>query len=286
MALVEDPEVDPAMSLRPAALLVVLLLLAGSGTGLVLTAPMAHAAQPATATTLHGNITGPSVLATGVNQRYLIQATGGPAVAPNGTIIGNLTYYASVSSASPTGVQITPESAAMLAGTPGRPLLTAGPTPQTLTITVELVSVLAKANATLNLTYVVQVVQPYVLTTEIVNPTSVTAAPFPVLIDLDGTRVGNVSVPSIIGHEAYNLSFSYATVGLSSGWHTFSISLSQTHGLLRFENGSGTYTQSFYVPGAPTSYTLWYVTGAVAFVGVLFIFGARVSARRRGPSKK
>lgn len=274
------------MTARVLPLLLVLTLVAASAVGLASSTPIVHATSPAASGPLKGNITGPAVLATGSNQRYVIQATGGPAVAPNGTIVGNLTYYASVTAPNPAGVQITPQSAALLAGVPGQPLLEAGTIPQTLTISVELVSVLNQTNATLNFTYVVQVVQPYVVAADIVNPTNVSAEPFPVVIELDGTRVGNVTVPSLLAHAAYNLSFSYATVGLSSGWHTFSISLTQAHGLLRFANGSTFYQESFYIPGPAPSYTLWYVTGAVAFIGVLFIFGARVGARRRGAPKK
>ncbi|HTS32844.1 MAG TPA: hypothetical protein VMI55_02760 [Thermoplasmata archaeon] len=268
-----------------APLLVLALLTAG---GLTLLAPAAASsgATPSQSSPLKGNITGPTVLATGANQRYLIQATGGPAVAPNGTIVGNLTYYASVTGPNPTGVMITPTSAALLAGTPGQPLLTPGSVPQTLTISVELVSVLNASNETLNLTYVVQVVQPYVVAAEIFNPSNLTASSFPVAIDLDGTQVGNVTIPSLLAHTGFNLSFSYATLSLSTGWHSFSISLYQAHGLLKFANGSTEYDQSFYIPGPAPDYTIWYITGVVAFLGVLFIFGARVGARRRGATKK
>ncbi len=274
------------MTPRPVVWLLVLALLVGTGVGAASAAPASHGVTPDQTTPLKGNITGPSVLSTGSNQRYLIQATGGPAVAPNGTIVGNLTYYASVTGPSPTGVQITPQSAAIVAGAPGRPLLEAGTVPQALTISVELVSVLAKANSTLNFTYTVQVVQPYVVAAVIVNPTNVSAQPFPLIIDLDGTQVGNVTVPIILAHATYNLSFQYPTIGLASGWHTFSISLVQAHGLLEFANGSTTYSQSFYIPGPAPSYTVWYVLGIVTFIGVLFIFGARVGARRRGATKK
>ncbi len=266
--------------------LLALLMIVGTGVGLASATASDHGLAPASSSPVQGNITGPTVLATGATSRYLIEATGGPAVAPNGTIIGNLTYDASVTGPNPTGVSITPTSAALLAGVPGRPLLTVGSIAQTLTISVELISVLGTSNETLNLTYTVQVVQPYVVAAIIVNPTNVTVESFVVLVDLDGSQVGNVSVPSLLAHRSYNLSFSYATTGLSTGWHTFTISLLQTHGLLRFANGSTTYEQSFYIPGPAPDYTIWYVTGAVVFIGVLFIFAARVGARRRGATKK
>jgi hypothetical protein len=292
--VVEDSEVDPTVRRAAFALVVVGLLLGASLAGVALLSPAAVGAGPAVSSGVHpdaasplrGNITGPTVVALNSNERYLIQATGGPAVAANGSIIGNLTYYASVTGPNPTGVMITPQSAAILAGTPGRPLLEAGSIPQTLTITVELASVLNASNETLNLTYTVTVVQPYVVAAELVNPNNATVESFPVIIDLDGAKVGNVSVPDIQAHSTYNLTFDYAADNLSSGWHTFTIYLTEGHGLVRFANGSTSYSESFYLPGPQPDYTIWYVLGVVAFLGVLFIFGARVGARRRGPSRK
>ncbi len=282
------------MSTRLWTLLLGLLLLVAALPSLAMAGPSAagapdHSSGLSAASaypTLKGNITGPGVVGTGANQRYLIQASGGPATAPNGTIVGNLTYYASVNGANLTGVQITPTSAAIVAGAPGRPLLEAGTVPQTLTIAVELVSVLNTTNVTLNLTLTVQVVQPYTLSAVILNPNNATVAAFPIIVDLDGAKVGNVSAPNILPFSEYNFSFEYASINLSTGWHTFSISLTQEHGLVRFANGSTVYTASFYVPGPAPDYTIWYVTGVVAFVGVLFILAARLGARRRNPTKK
>ncbi len=287
MAVVAYPEVDPAVT-RSAWVVAVALVLLASALG---TIPAGARATPsasfaADVGTVRGNITGPSVLGINANQRYLIQATGGPAVAANGTMVGNITYDASVSGADLTGVQITPTSSAILVGTPGRPLLQAGAVPQVLTISVEIMSVYRTQNASINFTYTVDVVQPYSVAATIVNPDNTSVASFRVLVSLDGTPVGNVSVPTMLPHSDYNLSFQYATVGLASGWHTFTLSLGSSHGLLRFANGATEYSAQFYVPGPAPSYTLWYVIGVLAFVGVLFIFGARLGARRRSPTRK
>jgi hypothetical protein len=283
---VEDAEVDASMIARAVAVALAVLVTAGALAGIASAGPAGPSVVPAAAHPVTGNITGPSLLAVGTNHRYLIQATGGPAVEANGTITGNLTYYASVTGGNLTGVQITPASAAIVKGAPGNPLLTVGLVPETLTIHVEIDSVLGKANESINMTYTVQVVQPYVVTAVILNPSNATTEPFSVLVYLDGVQVGNVTVPALLSHDSYNLSFSYPSAGLSSGWHTFSISLASTHGLLRFASGATTYDESFYIPGPSPDYTLWYLVGAVAFIGVLFIFGARVGARRRGTSKK
>ncbi|MGP8071806.1 MAG: hypothetical protein ACLPZM_01575 [Thermoplasmata archaeon] len=274
------------MSRALLALLMVLVLLPSAIVGVSLVAPAVRAAPVPAGKGVTANITGPSVLATGSNHRYLIQATGGPAVLPNGTIVGNLTYYAAVSANDLTGVTITPTSAALLNNTPGQPLLEVGSVAQTITISVMVSSVLNQSNSSVNLTYTVQAVQPYVVAAEIVNAANVTVGGFPVLVDLDGTQIGNVSVPSIQPHAAYNLSYDYATLGLSVGYHTFTLSLVLAHGLLRFENGSSSYSETIYIPGPAPDYTLWYATGAVAFIGVLFIFGARLGARRRSAPKK
>lgn len=267
-------------------LLLVLALLGASTVALSLTAAPARAASPDASSRVTANITGPTVLAVSSNQRYLILAGGGPAIAPNGTEVGNLTYYAGVSAANLTGVTITPASAAILNGTPGNPLLEAGPNAQTVTINVEISSVYNTTNVSVNLTYTVQVVQPYIVSAVLVNDNSAIVESLPVLITLDGTQIGNVTVPAIQPYADYNFSFSYATLGLSSGYHTFLLSLPSQHGLVRFEGGSTSYSETVYVPGPAPDNTLWYVTGVVAFLGVLFILGSRLGARRRSPSKK
>jgi hypothetical protein len=283
--VVADPEVDPPMNRRLLAVLLVLVLLPAATVGLSFTAGGARAATAA-ASRLTGNVTGPTVLAIGANARYPIHAIGGPAIAPNGTQVGNLTYYASVTAGNLSGVTITPPTAAILNGTPGNPLLEAGNTAQTLTILVEVSSVLNSTNESINLTYTVQVVQPYVLSTEIVNNNDAIVSAFPLIIYLDGVQVGNVTVPAIQPHGDYNLTWDYATLGLSQGYHTFTISLLSEHGLVQFVGGTSSFSETVYVPGPPPDYTLWYLTGGIAFLGVLLIFGARLGARRRTPSKK
>lgn len=233
-----------------------------------------------------GSVKGPSVLSTQATTHLTLNASGGPAFAANGTQIGNLTYYASIAGSDLTGVSLSPSTNAFVLGKPLSPLLTVGTTPEVLTITVELASVYQKLNETTNLTYTVTVVQPYVLATTIYNPGSTTVLAFTVDIDLDGGLVGNVSVPSITPHGEYNLSFQYPTLGLAAGTHTFTITLANEQGLVTFAGGATSYAKSFYVPGAAPDYTVWYVLGVVAFVGVLFIWMTRVAARRRGAVRK
>ena len=246
--------------------------------------PGARAAPSSSAVT--GSVQGPRVLATHGTTHLTVSATGGPAFAANGTQIGNLTFYASITGSDLTGVSINPSENAFVLGQNQTPLLEVGATPEVLTITFEISSVYLKENVSTNLTYTVTVVRPYVVAATIFNPGTTTALAFSVDIDLDGTKVGNASVPSITPKGEYNLSFQYATLGLSSGEHTFTISLADEHGLVTFAQGATSYSVSFYVPGAAPDYTVWYVFGALAFVGVLFIFATRVAARRRGAGRK
>jgi hypothetical protein len=280
----EDPEVDASMRPAVRALLLTSLLLVGSFATLPLALPSARANAPGAAVT--GNMTGPDVLAYHGVGTYVVNGTGGPAVLPNGTIVGNLTYYLSVTGANTTGVSFAPASGLILTNIPGTVKLTVANLSEVLTITVMLSSVLNATNVTTNFTITVTVVQPYILSTTLYNLGNESVTSFPVIVDLDGTTVGNVSVPTMLPHASYALNFQYATLGLSSGTHTFSIHLTTVHGLVRFANDTTVYSVNFYIPGPPPSYTLWYVAGAVAFLGALFIFGARVGARRRSASKK
>ena len=269
----------------PWAFPLVLVLVLGCVIGAVGLLPGARAAS-STGPPLSASVTGPNVMATSSTVHLTINASGGPAFTSNGTKIGNLTYYASVSASNLSGVAITPSTGAFTAGTNETPMLQAGASAEVVTVAVEVSSVYQKENVSKNLTFTITVVQPYVVSATLVNTGSTTVLPFVVNVTLDGTRVGNVSIPSIAPNGRYNLSFQYATLGLASGDHTFVLSLPNAHGLVSFANGQSSYTATFYVSSGASDNTLWYVLGGVAFVGVLFIFMTRVAARRRGAVRK
>lgn len=244
------------------------------------------AASGSASTPVVGNITGPTVLAYGASSDYPIQASGGPAFASNGTQVGNLTYFIGLAGSNTTGITISPATAVFTNGTATVPLLTVNSITQVLTLAVEITSVFGTQNDSLNFTYSVNIVQPYILSLNLVSDSPVTVAAFPLAVDLDGTPVGTINVPNMTSKESLVVNFQYATTGLSSGEHTFTVSLANEHGLVLFAGGASTYSVTFYVPGPPTSYTLWYVAGAVAFFGAIFIFVTRVAARRRAPNRR
>jgi hypothetical protein len=273
------------MRLASAVVIVALLLLSG---GIVLGTPGVATAHPTPAATgsLVGNITGPTVLGYNTNKYYTINGTGGPAYAANGTLIGNVTYFASVTGENLTGVSITPSESA-ITNVSGHPtLLAVGNIAEVLTIVVEVSSTYQAENDSINLTYVVTVVQPYTLTVTLVSNSASTILGFPLTVALDGTPVGTIHVPSLTAGETYPATFSYATLSLGAGTHTFTVSLVNEHGLVTFQGGATSFSASFYIPGPPPDYTLWYVAGAVAFFGAIFIFVTRVAARRRNPARK
>ena len=242
-----------------------------------------RAADPSAVT---GSISGPTVLATHATATYTVNASGGPAIAPNGTKVGNLTAYFSVSAGNLSGLTVTPADIPVTPGQPVQATLALGGAAEVVTIGVMISSVFHTLNQSINLTYSVNAVTPYVVAATIVAGASSTVLSFPVELDLDGTAVGRLTVPSLTPGQSYNLSFKYATLGLSPGEHTFSITLASEHGLVTFANGATVYSSTFYVTGPATNYTLWYVAGIVTFFGVLFIFMTRVAARRRGASRK
>jgi len=275
-----DPPMRPFAPLSVIGLLLVASVVALGSTGLA-TAHLTPAATP-----VQGNITGPTVLAYKADKSYFINASGGPAFAANGTQVGNLTYYASVVGTNLTGVSIIPSTAPFVSGPMDSTVLTVNNVTQLLTIDVEITSVYRTANESLNLTYSVNVVQPYVLSLTVVSNSSTTILGFTLAVELDGTRVGSVSIPTLTAKQSYTATFQYATLGLSAGQHTFTVSLANEHGLVTFAGGATSFSETFYVPGPPPDYTLWYVAGAVAFFGAIFIFLTRVAARRRNPSRK
>lgn len=245
------------------------------------TSPLATATNPVT-----GSVGGTHLIGVGGHAGYFFNATGGPAYAANGSRVGNLTYYASVSGTNTTGVTLNPDQEAIFNGSSSVSTLTVNSVPQTLTINVMFSSVYRGTNESVNLTYTVNIVAPYVLSATIVDVSSSDVISFPVDIYLDGNFVGNVTVSTLSPSTPYHFSFDYLTLGLSPGWHTFSISLASEHGLVVFAGGATSFSQSFYVPGPAPNYTLWYIVGIVAFVGTIFILLTRVAARRRGAARK
>ena len=276
---------DPTMKTALATALLVVLaigaLLGAAGAGVAEANPSLSAA-----TTVVGNITGPALVGYTSSHEYTLQATGGPAFNPNGTQVGNLTYYASVAGQNLTGVTVSPSTGTFVNGKPQTTQLGVGNVSETLTIAVEISSVYQHSNKSINLTYAVTVVQPYVLTLHLLAGPTVAIASFNLTVDLDGTPVGSILVPALTPKEAYVATFSYPTLGLGAGEHTFTVSLANEHGLVTFPGGATTYSTSFYVAGPAPNYTIWYLAGAVAFFGAIFIFVTRVAARRRSPTRK
>jgi hypothetical protein len=108
---------------------------------------------------------------------------------------------------------------------------------------------------------------------------------FSLAVDLDGTPVGSIPIPTLTNGQNFPVSFSYVGASLSPGWHTFSLSLAQEHGLVTFANGLESLSVSFYIPGPPPDNTLWIVAGALGFGVVVFIWFTQVGARRRSKAK-
>jgi hypothetical protein len=282
--VVEDAEVDPPVRASLVWGLIAALVLGGVlGTvGPALGASVAASSPPPVV----GNISGPAYVGTASTATYYINGTGGPAIAANGTQVGNLSWHARVTGGNTTGVSLSPNSSTFSGATPGKTQLKVSAVTQSLTITVEILSTYLGKNASTNLSYTVQVVVPYVVRATMVDESASTVGPFTVTVDLDGRAVGNVTVASISPSKVYNFTFDYATGGLAAGEHTFTISLAQEHGLVAFSGGATEYSQSFYVVGPPPDYALWILLGVIAFFGVLFIFATRVAARRRPTTRK
>jgi hypothetical protein len=281
---VEDPEVEQVVGAGRAvrSLAAVLLLVVGA---VLAFAPVVPAAASTASSPVHGTISGPTVIATGSNSTYYLNASGGPAVSANGTLIGNITWKIAVSGSNSSGLAFSPAKGSVVPGTPAVTHLKVSRVPQTLTVTVKFTSTYITSNATTNVTESIRVVTPYVVhATLVVGPTS-SILSFDVTVALDGRTVGTVHVPAIAANGTYNLTFDYATTGLSAGQHTFTISLAGEHGLVTFAGGAVEFSQSFYVLGPAPDYALWVLVGVAVFVGVLFIFGTRVAARRRPGTK-
>jgi len=277
-----------------AAALLALLCVLGT-LALLVAAPPARAAGPAAlvpaassgATPIKGNVSGPSLVATSGNATFYFNVSGGPAYV-SGTFVGQFTWTAKLSGANLTSSSVSPDNGTLVNTTsqPVSTVVTVGPHPESLTLVVSVTSTLAGNNSTANLTRSFRSVTPYTVRATLVAGAKAAVLPFGVTVTLDGTVVGQVSVPELAAKSTYDLVYRYASLGLSAGYHTFTLTISNAHGLVAFSNGRTVLTTTFYVGAAPTNNIVWYVLGAVTFIAVLFIYATRVAARRRGAVRR
>jgi hypothetical protein len=273
------------MNRRPLAVLALLLLLVAP-TFLLAVSAVASPARAAATEPVTGSVSGPDIVATGSTTLFHVYGWGGPAVAFNATVVGSLKYYASVSGSNLSGISFTPATANITSNQSLGVDLAVASAVETITINVMISSTNDTLNQSTNVSTMVHIVAPYVVSATIVNSSTTAVTAFVVYVTLDGSVIGSVNVSGMPPGKTYQLTFEYATLGLSSGEHTFGISLVQEHGLVTFSNGLTQYTQTVYVSGPSPDYTLWYVLGIVAFFGALFIFASRVAARRRGAVRR
>lgn len=245
---------------------------------------VAAAAAPLASNPVTGNVSGPTTLPIGGNGTYYISGNGGPAVA-NGVLVGKLSYTAKLSADNLSGASVTPTNGSLTPNTSASVVLTVGNISETVTLDVEITSTAGSSTATTNLTYAVTVRTPYtVRATLVAGATAV--RPFTVVVSLDGTRVGNLTVPALAPNQTYDLAYRYAGATPGPGWHTFVLAVPNEHGLVTFANGQTSFSATFYVAPPTPNNSIWYVAGVVAFFGALFIFGTRVAARRRGAGRR
>jgi hypothetical protein len=258
-----------------------LLVLAAVAVAILLPAAPARAAA-VNYPTLTGHIEGPNIIGENLTATFPVFATGGPAFGFNGTQVGTLSFSASLTGTNTTGTNIVPTAGVFTNGEVNLSVKANNLT-QTLVISVDVTSGHTGAtNVSTNLTYRVQVVQPYTLAATLVVASSFGTLPFDVTVLLDGSPVGSVAIPSLTAHASYALKFSYVNPSLGPGWHTFSIDIGQEHGLVTFQGGAQQFSQSFYVQPATTNWSWVYVAAGVITVGAIFIFLTMVFGRRRG----
>lgn len=269
---------------RPNAALLVVLVAALALPGLSALTPAARAA--ATYPPLVTHLSGPTTVGTLLSLNYTITVSGGPATALNGTVVGSYTYKTSFTALNRTGIVWGTSPQGVILNGSINLRFTAGNVTEAVTLGVLITSTFQGQNQTQNATLLIDIVQPYVLVTTLDVGSGAGVSRFYLEIDLDGSAVGQVQVPTLTAGSTYPVDFRYVNTDLAPGWHTFSVSLTNLHGLVTFPGGAQSFSQSFYVSGPPADNTLWYVTGIVAFVGAIVIWSSRVSARRRGKAKK
>ncbi|MCI4369583.1 MAG: DUF4139 domain-containing protein, partial [Thermoplasmata archaeon] len=198
------PTRGPRSIVLPA--LFALLLLAGV-LPVATASPSHHAASPVPYQPLTGGLTGPSNLGTGLKGTYEVTATGGPALAPNGTQTGIYSYHASLAGSDLSNTTAIAPSAGVLVNGSVNLTLIAPNTTQSLTIFVLVTSSLGGSNVSQNFSEVVNIVVPYRLTATLVAGAGASIAPFNLTVLLDGSPVGTVPVSLIAPGASFPVSF-------------------------------------------------------------------------------
>ncbi len=252
--------------------------------GLTVGAP---ASRSASSPPIQATIQGPSVLGISAKATFYFTAHGGPAEASNGSTTGNLSYHASLIGGNTSSGLVAPPQGVFVNNT-------ANVTVQAPNITgnfeleVEVTSFAysnKSDNASQNFTAAFTVVLPYSVNAVLQNPNNFTVSHVEVQVQLDGTVVGNVSVPSMAPQADFDLHYNYSTLSLTPGWHTFTLEIMGPPGLLLFSTGSPTESISFYVTPPPVDYTPYYLGGAGVAVAAIFI-STLILGPRRGRRKK
>ncbi len=227
-----------------------------------------------------GTITGPAVVGESLTADYVVNGTGGPAEAANGTLVGNITFNATLSGNNVSTALIQPPTGVLINGSEIL-RFTAPCLVEVVTLRVELTSSYAGTNVSANITTQIRVVAPYVLAGTLYSGTTTVNA-FNMTVTLDGVAVGQVSIPTLSAETSHAFSFDYVTASLAPGWHTLSVSLAEEHGFVTFTGGVQQYSVRFYIAGAPPDESLDIGVGIAAFALAVFIWGTVVGARRQG----
>jgi len=234
---------------------------------------------------LTAHVTGPTILSVLGKGNFTVSASGGPSQLANGTMVGNYTYNATLSGGNTSGSSITPSTGTLTNGTATFALVAPNDT-GTYTLTAEVISHPTTGKpAFYNATFTLNVVIPYVLSATISNPNSFTVTGAIIQVALDGSVVGLVNLPSIAANGTYSLAYNYTTTGLSSGWHTFTISIYGIQSLLKFSNDESALSISFYINPPPVNYEDYYLLGITLALLAIFISLLVVGGRRKRKDK-
>lgn len=277
--MVEEPEVGEEVkgSLAILSLLAILLVSIGPGSVSALSLAPASSAHP-----LKGNITGPTVLPVTGQGTYVLEASGGPAELANGTVKGNYTYNATIIGINTTGGLVSPATGTLTNGTADLTLTGPNNTGNYI-LNVNVTSKPDTGNSTsIIVSYNFTTVVPYVLSDSLDNHNSFAITGARVIVGFDGSTVATITLPSIAANGTYDFVYNYTTsAGLSSGYHTFTLTISGTSNLLTFSNGQTQLSVTFYVQPPATDYTWYYAIGALLVALAIFISLFVVGGGRR-----
>lgn len=224
---------------------------------------------------LYVSIDGPTVMGKGETQMYRVVVEGGPSEGK-----GNYTYTASILGVTTADAYVIPTSGTSHTGTFYLNVTAQGGFPR-ITLWVNVTSSYGGELEKKVKEYGIEVVDPIVITAELVNNGAITVNNVPLTIYADGKVIHSTDV-SLEPKETVTLRYNWTDPTVSRGSHVIQLVLDPDQEYVTFLGGGTVYTSTIWV--GEEDWGLWdtlFIVLIIFLAFLAFTFYRRPSRRRK-----